>query len=500
MRIPSRPITLTALALVLCLFLIWDGTSSDTIPITTRSASARNHFLEGRVLFEENRKDAAEACFVKALELDPRFALAHLYLSRVQTNGREGSNSLARAVSLIDGVSKGERLMILADRAGRFQQLALRREILSELTGAYPRDVRAHFELGLHYFRLRHWDSAIIAYSRAVALSPTYASAYNGMGYCYRFMGNLWAAEECFLNYMSLIPDAPNPYDSYADLLTKMNRHREAIQFYEEALKVQPDFVASHLGIANNLCVLERHDEARVQLNRLLERAVNDAQRRAALRGLCMTYLDQGDFETAFEQFEAAHQIAIAAVDTVAMAQDLDAMGLMWLEINLPEEAYKAFTTALNLVVASATVPSVAEQAQLDHYQRLALVWLHRGDVVQAQNIVLHYQAEALRTKDRNRIQTAHQTLGRIALESGDTQLAIKELSESDLEQALNQYYLALAHEAAGDLPQALRLYIRASTYDQFGRLGQAFVRQKALRRVESLRLVQESHEEAPEL
>ena len=105
-----------------------------------------------------------------------------------------------------------------------------------------------------------------------------------------------------------------------------------------------------------------------------------------------------------------------------------------------------------------------------------------------------------MRTKDQSRIQTAHETLGRIALESGDIQRAIKELSESDLEQALNQYYLALAHETAGDLPQALRLYIKASTYDQFGRLGQAFVRQKALRRVESLRLVQEPYEEVPVL
>ena len=489
---------IAALALVICLLLIWYIPGQDTIPITTRSATALKYFIEGRNLFEQNRKIAAMSSILKALDLDPRFAMAHFYLSRVQTNSNEARNSLARAVSLVDEVSDGERLMILAYRAGSYQQPARRRELLSELTKEYPGDVRAHFELGLHFFRLRQWDSAIISYNRAVTLSPTYASAYNGMGYCYRFLGNLCAAEECFLNYMSLIPDAPNPYDSYADLLTKMNRHREAIKFYKEALKVQPDFVASHLGIANNLCVLGRHEEAREQLGHLLDIAWNDDQRRSALQGLTMSYLDQGDFEAAFEQFEVAHQIAILLADTAAMAQDLDAMGKMWLEINRPEEASKAFTTAMNLVVASAAAPSVAEQAQLDNYQRLALVWLRRGNFEQAQDIMLQYQAEALRTKDQNRIQTAHETLGRIALESGDIQRAIKELSESDLEQALNQYYLALAYETAGDLPQALRLYIKASTYDQFGRLGQAFVRQKALRRVESLRMVQEPHEEVP--
>ncbi|MCD6249267.1 MAG: tetratricopeptide repeat protein [candidate division Zixibacteria bacterium] len=497
---PRKLITLTALALVVCLLLIWNSPGPDTIPITTRSATALIHFTEGRNLFEQNRKIAAESSLHKALDLDPRLAMAHLYLSRIQTNGNEARNSLARAVSLANEVSDGERLMILADRAGSFQQPARQHELLSKLTETYSGDARVHLELGLYFFRLKHWDSAIISYSRAVALSPTYASAYNGMGYCYRFLGNLCAAEECFLNYMSLIPDAPNPYDSYADLLTKMNRHREAIQFYKEALKVQPDFVASHLGIANNLCVLGQHKEAREQLGHLLEIAWNDDQRRAALQGIMMSYLDQGNFEAAFEQFETAHQIAIAAADTVAMAQDLDAMGKMWLEIDRSEEASKAFTASLNLIVLSAVAPSVAEQAQLDHYQRQALVWLQRGNIVQAQDIIQQYQAEALRTKDQNRIQTAHETLGRIALESGDIQQAIKELSESDLEQALNQYYLALAYEVAGDLPQALRLYIKASTYDQFGRLGQAFVRQKALRRVESLRLVQEPHQEVPVL
>jgi tetratricopeptide (TPR) repeat protein len=480
-------------ALLVSLWIFWGSPKPDAIPITTQSALALNYFIEGRDLSDQMRTEAAENWFQMAVDEDPRFALAYLYLSRVQTNSRDAVASLSRAVSLAAEVSDGERLLIQADQAGRFRQRARRSEILSELVEAYPDDFRSHYEYGRHHFRLRAWDSAIVAYRRVLDLSPTFPGAHNGLGYCYRFLGNFLPAEEYFLKYMEIIPDTPNPYDSYADLLTEMNRHSEAIQFYEAALIVQPDFEPSHLGIANNLCVLGRHDEARGQLKRLMEVAQRDSQRRAALQGLAMTYLDQSDFESAFEQLEVAHQIAIAADDSAAMARDLDVLGLMWLEIDQPEEASEAFSVALRLMTASASAPSVVEEAQLDYSLRLALVWLGRGDLAQAGELILQFQSEAVRIKDRNRIETAHQVLGMIALESGDAQQAVRQLGKSDLEQAYNQYHLALAYEAVGDLPQALRLYIKASTYDQFGRLGQAFVRQKALDRVESLHLAQQS-------
>ena len=65
-------------------------------------------------------------------------------------------------------------------------------------------------------------------------------------------MGKYPEAEQAFKKYIELIPDDPNPYDSYAELLMKTGRFEESIKNYEKALSVDPNFVASYVGIGNN--------------------------------------------------------------------------------------------------------------------------------------------------------------------------------------------------------------------------------------------------------
>jgi len=41
------------------------------------------------------------------------------------------------------------------------------------------------------------------------------------LGYSYRNLGNFDDAETAFKKYIELIPNDPNPYDSYAEMLLK---------------------------------------------------------------------------------------------------------------------------------------------------------------------------------------------------------------------------------------------------------------------------------------
>jgi cytochrome c-type biogenesis protein CcmH/NrfG len=45
------------------------------------------------------------------------------------------------------------------------------------------------------------------------------------MGYAYSDKNDFNKAEEAFKKYISLLPDSPNPYDSYAELLLKNGRY-----------------------------------------------------------------------------------------------------------------------------------------------------------------------------------------------------------------------------------------------------------------------------------
>ena len=67
---------------------------------------------------------------------------------------------------------------------------------------------------------------------------PTYSTAFNILGYAYRQNGDYSDAENAFKKYIELIPNDPNPYDSYAELLLKMGRFDEAITQYNKALAI----------------------------------------------------------------------------------------------------------------------------------------------------------------------------------------------------------------------------------------------------------------------
>lgn len=80
----------------------------------------------------------------------------------------------------------------------------------------HPNDERAHWVLGNAYSVQQAYDKAIDQFQQALAINPQYSLAWNSVGYAYRPTGNTAAAEKAFQQYIALVPNDPNPYDSYA--------------------------------------------------------------------------------------------------------------------------------------------------------------------------------------------------------------------------------------------------------------------------------------------
>ena len=89
-------------------------------------------------------------------------------------------------------------------------------------------------------------------------------------------MGRLPDAERTFKKYIDLLPTDPNPYDSYGELLMEEGKFAESIKSYEKALKIDPNFVASFIGIGNDQMFAGRGADARGTVGRFLAAARND--------------------------------------------------------------------------------------------------------------------------------------------------------------------------------------------------------------------------------
>jgi tetratricopeptide (TPR) repeat protein len=122
--------------------------------ITTSSEEARDHFITGRELYLKRYYDDAKAPLEKAVELDPDFALAYIWLAR--TYGQldkpaERRAAYEKAYTHSENVSEQERIFIQAVYASFEGDQEKRHDLLLEMKEKFPELKQTHIQLASYY-------------------------------------------------------------------------------------------------------------------------------------------------------------------------------------------------------------------------------------------------------------------------------------------------------------------------------------------------------------
>ena len=226
----------------------------------------------------------------QAVKKDPQFALAWLQWANTSGTAQEFQTGLDKAVASASHASEAEQKFIRAAEAGARSRPAEQERLLGELAKQFPNDPRIHATIGIVVFARQDYDGAIRSLSRAVELDPKFTLPYNQLGYAYRAQGKNAEAEKTFKKYAELLPDDPNPHDSYAELLMRLGRFDESITEYRKAIQIDPYFLSAYIGIANNQIFAGKGDEARATLKQMLTKARTDGEKRAVWFWTSETY------------------------------------------------------------------------------------------------------------------------------------------------------------------------------------------------------------------
>jgi serine/threonine protein kinase/Tfp pilus assembly protein PilF len=243
-----------------------EATQSGIAEVTTNSMDAYNYFLRGREDYERFYYDQARQSLEKAVELDPNFAVAHLWLAWSysaigETKARNEAYEKAKALSL--KATDKERLYIEASYAGAIEKNPEKRfRILKEMASKYPKEKRVHNSLGSYYGNRKMYELAIEEYNKALELDPNYGYVLNSLAYAYSDLGDYEKALEYFKKYASVSPGDANPLDSMAELYFRMGRLDEAIAKYKETLEVKPDFFQTYESVGYIYALKQDYDEA----------------------------------------------------------------------------------------------------------------------------------------------------------------------------------------------------------------------------------------------
>jgi tetratricopeptide (TPR) repeat protein len=426
------------------------------MPITTTSKAALKEFLVGRDLNEKLRVVEARAHFQRAVELDPKFALAHLWVFNTTDGTTERFAAFRKAMELVDRASEAEANVIRATDAAINSRPDEQRRLLEANVKAYPDDERAHSMLGNYLFSTQDWEAAIAEYERALAIDPKFSPPYNQLGYALRFLGRAAEAELAFRTYTELIPDEPNPYDSYAELLLHLGRYREAIDGYEKALDLNPNFPSAYVGIGHALIYLGDQEAARKAFVKLRYIARDAGEKRQASLWLAASYLFEGNHDKAIAEIVDRLETAKERKDLAAVSYDTELIAELLLDAGRADAAQARFDEALALLDEADLPPAIKETGRVDYLFDMARVELVRGNLPAAVDLAGRYRVRVAERRVPEEGRLSHALGAIVALATGDAAVAVKEARQANLNDPRALLLLARAQAAAGDTSAAI--------------------------------------------
>jgi len=434
----------------MCLLVLLTNCHSnedDKVPITTQSKEALQYYKKGQYHFDKLRRGEAAEYFRKAIELDPDFAMAHLHLALIAPNTQSFTEHMTDAVALVDKVSQAEKYKILGMQAFFNRQPEKEGEYYQKLVQDYPNDERAQLLLGNHFFFQNDYNRALGYYRRAIQLNPQFSLAYNQLGYCHRFLENYDEAEEAFKEYINLVPEDPNPYDSYGDLLIKMGRFEESISMYQKALKQDPDFSYSHVGISTNLNLLEKHQKARKNLREALTKNLEQYQQRSLQYAILTSFLDEESNDSSLLKMREIINLDDTWEDTLHLAEDYFRLADILTHLKQYEESLANTEKAYQLIKNSYVSAELKHTTYISYLFRLTRTMIKQRKFDKASEYLTELESEIPKLNDRNRTQGYYGLLGQLALEKEQYDKALGEFQRSSRQNPFNFMYTGKAYE-----------------------------------------------------
>jgi tetratricopeptide (TPR) repeat protein len=256
--------------------------------------------------YKDGLMEEAEALCLRVAELDPSSAKAKAIRSDVAfaTNRPELGIQLLRDILHENPDSYGV-LRALAMRlaaAGQYDQAVVYGQRILDLR---PDDIGAIDHLGKMHAALGNHEEAQICFEKAIALDSKVASFHHNLGIAYTNQGKNSEAAGAFEKAIEIAPDhapalialghitrnrgsrsesakifrraheierdTPRGWKSLAKAQVDENDFEGAVESLKQAVELQPEDPDARLRLASIYRLLGRHDEARLQFERVIE-------------------------------------------------------------------------------------------------------------------------------------------------------------------------------------------------------------------------------------
>jgi len=206
---------------------------------------------------------------------------------------------------------------------------------------------RNYFGYGSIYFQRGYYDQSEASFRLALNDDPSNAEALYGLGIVYLKQERNSEARESFERTVKLRTNYPNTltgaWNNLGLLAAGEGKMPEAISYFEEALRLDPDHMVALDNLGSVYRQLQNWDEARKILVRALKVKPDDPE---ANYGLGMVFAQTDDSERAYEFLRKALQYR------PGYPEALNNLGILYLRSQRPDDAVASFEECIQVAPA----------------------------------------------------------------------------------------------------------------------------------------------------
>jgi tetratricopeptide (TPR) repeat protein len=434
-----------------------------TMPVTTSSPKARELFGRALTDYENLYLERANIGWRAAVQADPNFALAYVFIAYNSNDPAEANAAREKATLLAAKASPGERLLIQWIASVKENNFIAGISAMNDMLEMFPKDKRLAYLAGNWMMGQNSYEQAQKTLERALAIDKNYPPALNDLGYCYAQSGEYPKAFEVMERYVAVLPTLPNPQDSYAEILRMSGNFDAAIEHYRAALKIDPGFDYSQLGLGDTYALMGNQVQARVEYDKAIQSAHTQADRLSYALQSATTWARENNFAEADKAFAAVAEKAHAAGLDLIEAQAHRMMSLYQTD---DAEALKHLASAEDALAH--TSGSMSQSDREDERARILRYRVVRADHAGNQELAAQalQQLETMSGSTRSAVvqSSYHGAAGSLLMSQQKIQEAIVHLEEDED----NPYSLELLSRAysitgAKDKKHEVEVKLRAS-------------------------------------
>ena len=461
---------------------------------TSKSKEAVASFQQGLLLADQGDGQKARALFIKAIEQDPKMAVAYIFKASTDFSPKEFKDDLNKAKANLKGANKWEKLYYDYDMTFFTSDWNKRLELAQKMVSSYPGAARAHVELGNTYLGGNENAKARESFQKAVDLDPSWVGGYSALTNAYLFTDpkDFNKAEQTALKAVELAPMSPGVEIALGDCYRAQNNLEKARDAYSKAIQLDPDSPGAYFKKGHANSFLGNFDEARQNYT---DGAKHDEVKFGDITDIGFTYLYAGNNEMAMKYLMDECQKMDAAGETkdrttIAKVNCMDACARIAMH-NGDAAKIKELTSMMDPLNAEITNDLGTREAKL-FLKSGKSYWQAITNAIEGNFDVAKAKAEEIKTtlepvKDPTKLYSYEFAMGYINFKQKNNAEAISHFEKSNPSGSVyNKYWLAMANEAAGNKDKASALYKEIAVYN-FNEIGYALIRNEVKKKLETL-------------